>query len=272
MVATACAHRPHTWANLGPTVRYHLAMQATFATQAPDGPASVQEALAPIATASRTVDMVLAVGLARQFRDDSLGYLVTFERVSDSADGQDAPTDLQGRSVELRRFGDGEILTVGLSEHVAGGDRQGEIFDLVFPLLSPFPPSLSKPGAAVQRAERWPLVAGPNRGWESRILPTWTWLDNENVLGSRAFHLSYEGPWGTKGRDEAHQPKVIVEAEGTVSGQVWYSRPDQDLLAHEFHWTRRVVLQVPGPDGGGLTVDQDQVFTGRLERVDGGGA
>lgn len=266
----SCAHKGPLGEPMEPAVRYRVDLQAEFETAAPEAPEAVQAALAPLTALSRHFDIVVSLTPVRQYRDDSLGYLVTFDEVTMTGGGTTQVTGLQGRSAELRRFSDGEILNIGLSEHLAGGDRQGEILDVVFPLVSPLPPPLPRQGSVANRAQRWPFSAGRGRLWENRILPDWTWLDTGEQLGRRAWHLGYSGPWAIAGRDVAHEPRVEVVGKGTAKGEVWYSKADADLLAHDFDWVRSLSVTVPGPDAAGLTVQQEQHFTGRVELLPGG--
>ena len=99
----------------------------------------------------------LSVVPVRRFIDGSLGQRVRVDHATLSVDGQ--PYDeleLEGRTVELRTFPDGEIRRSAGS--IAGLDLTAswEVFEVVFPAISPAPPSLKR-GQTSSRRIIWPL-------------------------------------------------------------------------------------------------------------------
>ena len=82
-------------------------------------------------------------GATPGFRDDSVGWWVEVNQMSvettrEGTTVRTEPHPLQGLGVELRRFGDGEILQIDQAEYWMGGEREeGLCFSLSCHLSTP---------------------------------------------------------------------------------------------------------------------------------------
>lgn len=191
----------------------------------------------------------------RSFRDDSIGTMVRFgamESASD-ADGPWLSSELSGLSVELRTFDTGEILRIGDAEHIAGSPRHGELFDVLFPAVSPVVPDLRGGDSAWKRTS-WPLLVAHQRGWRNNITAEWTHLGNEDVELGRSTHLRYAGRLEGEGSDRRMEAEL--ELDGAVSGEVWVRTDDARLVRHEMDWTRTVT----GTYSSGVVLEQAQHY------------
>jgi hypothetical protein len=222
------------------------------------------DSLAPWADTQAKLDTRITLAPSRGFRDGSVGSLLRFDtaRLTDG-DGAALPITLGGRTVELRRFPDGEILDVDLVDHVTASDRLMGVFDLVFPLVSPFPPDLPKKGVGIPRVASWPILDEKRNGWYARSEVEWTLEGTEMRDGRKALRLRYVGPWTGRGKDAEGTVPVALRAHGQASGVVWYDAVTFDLLGQEFHW-RRQVSWTAGRGEAATTVTQDQDFSGRV--------
>lgn len=278
--------------------RYRLSLQAQTQTRtwrppsevAPPEPDPVALGLAPYQQQAVQLEALIELRPSREFDDGSLGWLVHFVEVQgtvllpdpQSDDGAAAlvptgpasPWQLQGRSVELRTFPDGEVLAVDLAEHLVGAGRPGELLDVLFPVLSPFPPELDA-GATTRRTSRWPLTVGGPRGWRHALHAAWT---NQGLVpdgageGAPAWRFTYEGPTEVRGGDPEARPPVGVQGRGQLRGEVWLDDVDTDpvplrVLRHGFHWERSHEIEFPAAVGGPVRVVQDQVIDGTVERL-----
>lgn len=251
--------------------RFHLSVEGRFSTTGQDR--LPPEAAALLEDVALTLDLTVRREVARPFRDGSLGHLVVFEAATGmlSREGAGAsavavPLELAGRSVELRTFPDGELLDVSLVEHVVGAGRYGDVFDLIFPVMSPAPPGvISERSGAVARAMHWPVRLSRVQGVKHTLWAQW-----QLVTRSReGATLQYSGPWEGKGANplqtaDARDPsaRLPVEARGTGEGEVRLDAQGR-LLAHRFSWQREVQLSYPG----GIELVQKQRFSGNLERL-----
>jgi hypothetical protein len=210
------------------------------------------------------LELTVETSASRTFRDGSEGTLV---RVTAARHGADAEAGLEamelgGRSFELRVFEGREILAADLVEHLVGPARQLDVYDLLLPVLSPFPPPLDV-GQSAARAMRWPLVVAPDRYVRGTVAATWTNVGLVEVEASPAWRLDYQGPWTGKLRDGRAQGAV----KGTASGSVWIDAASGALARHDFDWKRQVEMRYPAPEGEGVRILQDQHFVGRLQQV-----
>jgi hypothetical protein len=237
-------------------LRYHLNLDSRFDFQAVEGTAASLDVLRAVGARTESLDLLVSIGRMREFRDGSFGELIRFERAL--RDGK--PMALEGRSVELRRFGDGEMLAINPANELVGGVRQGEVYDIVFLLLSPQPRSLKK-GETGMRTMRLPLQWSRTDGWTHQFRTQWTYMGATRGKGGEQ-HLRYTGSSQTAGG--ANLPTVKVLGDGTVVGEVWYDRVDQGLRRHEVNWSRTVHVEYPDV---GVRISQLQEFVGRLERA-----
>ena len=204
----------------------------------------------------------LSVVPVRRFIDGSLGQRVRVDHATLSVDGQ--PYDeleLEGRTVELRTFPDGEILTLGWVDRWAGPHRFMEVFEVVFPAISPAPPSLKR-GQTSSRRIIWPFLGDDRLRWDSAVDARWTNHGPVEHMNSKAWHLAYEGPWRVHGGRRTGAGAFKASASGDASGSVYFDQGSGDMVTHQFSWSREVSLSGPG---GRLT--QAQAFSGKVERL-----
>lgn len=238
----SCVHAPAGRSSAPPStaLRYHLTGSLTLAQAEGLPPGGVID-----------LDLTVSAGEVRRFRDGSVGQMIRFE--------QSGLEILQNQTIELRTFLDGEILAVGLLEHVVGGGLGLDVLDPILPLLSPSPPRLEE-GQPTRRAFQWPLRVDTERRWLNRVEATWTNLGLEPVGEGRAWHLRWEGPWRAEGQDGRATPALKAEANGTASGEVWIDAEDLRPLRADFQGERALALT------GAASVGQTQRFALSLER------
>ncbi len=267
----ACAPKQYVDPTDAAPVRYRLDITAQFGTGA-SGTDAAAQALALMAQAGLDAHLELEVQTAREFRDGSLGSLVRFDRAwfEHHLDGQpsqvDDPSGLQGRSVELRSFPGDELLTVDLVEHIAGAPRYGDVLDLVFPVLAPYPPSLDEQERA-RDLMRWPTIVRSDRALRNTVQVTWHNLGKGTVRGEEAWQLDYTGAWQATARDGEVRAGNLLAGQGEVAGTAWYRATDAELVVHDFQWSRTLTGHYPGSGEGVVELVQEQRFSGRLERV-----
>ncbi len=250
---------------LEPT-RYALDLSLSYDSEARAAPPELQAKLASLASGEETLSMVILWQEGPGHRDGSQSVWVRFEEARLRVDEAEQELGLEGRSVELRRFGDGEILDVSDADHIAGGDRQGEVLDLLWPLLSPHPPDL-RPGKVVRREARWPLRIDAERGQRGLLTAGWRYLEAERVDGERRHHVAYDGTWTTLGSDRTRDVPRGIRAEGTASGELWVDT-ELALLRHDFDWERTVTLRGPAfEEGERHELSQTQRFSGQIRRL-----
>lgn len=263
---------------------------------------ALQPALAPLSRFGARYALELELHLARRFRDGSTGFLarVVGAQVTPLAppEGQtgDAPSDellplaplvsweLTGRTFELRAFPDGEVLSVDGGLHLAGPDRLGGVVDLLAPLLSPFPPELD-PGDQGLRDLRWPWSAASDRSWRHVLGAQWENLGRGHPAGGEGsaaageaaggdlpWHLRWQGPLQSKGRDGAASPPIGVLVTGQGSGEVWLDDAPRLPVAlrvqgHDLSLQRQLEVEYPSALGGPLRLRQDQQLRATLRRL-----
>ena len=264
LLLLGCASREVPTPDPDPIERFRVRIQADFTTTGlEDLP---EEAAALLEPVGFDLDVVISRTPSQLFRDGSLGHLVRFETAEGTLRrGQSAvPTELSlaGRSVEVRTFPDGELLDVTLTEHIAGIGRYGDIFDLIFPILTPAPPDVSgrKP---VGRAMHWPVRLSDTEQLLNTLWAEWSLMESSQTQ----WHLGYAGKWSIRGSQEAAGRRVPAGGEGHGEGEVWLSRSDSRLERHTFHWQRELTLIYAPHEDEVLRLKQAQVFNGELERL-----
>ncbi|MCB9778321.1 MAG: hypothetical protein H6742_07140 [Alphaproteobacteria bacterium] len=275
----ACGARQHTATHAeGAPWKVDVALSVDARTSARRledvGPDLALDALfGPLGAFGVDLDLVLDMTPSRTFRDGSLGWLVVFERAQATVrrPGQDPVAiddfGLQGRAVELRTFGDGEILVVDQAAAIGGADRMGDVLDVLWPLLSPAPPSLDA-GQEQGAQSRWPLMVGPQRGWRHTLAARWR---NEGQDDAGLWHLAYDGPVEVRGQDRATSPWIGVRGRGQAEGRVTLGDDPgvpvaARLVDHDLTLTRTVEIEYPHADGGPLRVTQEQRYTAHAVR------
>ena len=260
----ACSHHPPENLVVVPNERrVAVHVEASFHTVATRGSERIKS-LEPWMDTACVLDTTISLTPSRTFRDGSLGSVLRFEEATLSTrDGTALPLTLAGRTVELRRFPDGEILDVDFADHVIASDRLVGVFDLLFPLVSPFPPDMPKDGVTVPRTISWPVLDEQRNGWYQRADTEWRLAGTEAIDDREAVRLEYVGPWTGQGKDAVGTVPVGLSSRGHASGVLWYDATTNDLVAQTFHW-RRQVRWTAGRGEMAATVVQDQDFTGRV--------
>ncbi|MCB9760934.1 MAG: hypothetical protein H6739_13935 [Alphaproteobacteria bacterium] len=260
----SCASLPRVGSFPDTPLMWQFEVTGTFTTHAVDADG------APFALPSELVESTLSLkGLvsqtfARDFRDTSTGTLVRFHQVemAESPEGPWRRSELSDRSVEMRTF-ESEILDIYEVSHLAGAPRYGDVFDLLFPVISPVVPRVGRGEEAWRRAS-WPFKL--QRGQDIRTTMTATWR-NEGFEGTdqgRTVTVSYDGVLEGRGQDIQHTAQLTLT--GAVDGEVRLRTSDAAMVAHRFDWTRTVEMRFG--DGGGV-LTQDQHFVGRVSLADG---
>ena len=205
----------------------------------------------------------LRVEPTRAFRDGSYGRNIYIDSVSvqTGSDAQPIATQLRGRSVELRTFPDGEILDIAWSDKVAGDGRYLDVFEMVYPAVSPSAPTISE-GDIIKQRIIWPFRIENSMRWDNIVDAIWRNHGKSEVTGGETWLLSYEGAWGTEGKTRRMLPKQEWKGRGAAKGDVHFDKKTSDLVRHSMNWSR--VVSVRGE--GGVLI-QRQEFTGSMERV-----
>ncbi len=209
-----------------------------------------------------TLQLRAALTPVRRFRDGSVGQLFEIEDGAMELDGEPyTDLELTGRAIELRTFPDGEILMLGWGSKLAGPQRFMDAFEVVFPGISPAPPSL-EPGQVAKRRIIWPHVSTRKLRWDSAVNATWRNEGSEEVADTTAWRIGYSGPWRIHGGRRAGADRLKVSASGATKGEVWFDAEDGGLVKHEFEWTRLVEIE-----GAAGALVQAQGFKGKIERL-----
>ncbi|MFT5680377.1 MAG: hypothetical protein ACI8RZ_001283 [Myxococcota bacterium] len=268
ILLAGCAGRNTPAPEPDPIERFRIQIQADFTTTGlenlPDSlPPESVDLLAPVGF---DLDVVVRREPSQVFRDGSLGHYVRFESAEGTIRRGEVATPavltLAGRTVEVRTFTDGELLDVTLMEHIAGLGRYGDVFDLIFPILTPTPPDLSGQ-QAIPRAMHWPVRLSENEQLLNTLWAQWSMLEST----SDEWHLGYAGKWAIRGAQEAGGQKVPAGGSGTGEGEIWLRHSDSRLERHTFQWQRELTLIYAPREDSVLRIKQQQVFSGALERL-----
>jgi len=238
-------------------------------------------ALASLGELSWTGELELELRLARRFRDGSLGWLVRVLEARREADPELglSPTSawgLRGRSIELRTFDDGEVLSVEPGRELVGADRLGGLADLLGPLLSPHAPAL-RVDQSQRRTTRWAVLWGLGDGLRVRLNAEWTALARDKKAGT--WRLGWSGPIDGRGREsQALAPEAVraTELKGEASGEaVLLDIPRLPvplrLVEHELRLSRSLRTTFPQAVGGPVELVQDQALKAHSRVLERGG-
>lgn len=196
---------------------------------------------------------------ARGFRDGSEGHLVRFHEVQRAeGEGPWEESSLGGRSVELRVFDGGEILDAYELEHISGPGRDGDLFDLLLPTLSPVVPRMPKGEEAWLRAS-WPFGVGKTRQLRTMLNAEYRNEEILNLPQGRSVRLSYAGTLEGRGR-ESEGPASLSLA-GEASGEVFMRISDAQMVQHDFEWTRTLDAEF---EGSGAVLSQVRAARGHF--------
>ena len=190
LMLMGCGGRAVVGAEGPASARYSVSVSGDFG---PITDATTEEHLQDDTESELTLK--LSVVPVRRFMDGSVGQRVKIEEGALSVDGTPyADLELTGRTIELRTFPDGEILTLGWVDRLAGPHRFMEVFEVVFPAISPAPPNLKKDETASRRII-WPFLGEHRLRWDSAVDAKWTNHGVEERGETNSWRLSYEGPW-----------------------------------------------------------------------------
>jgi hypothetical protein len=210
----------------------------------------LQATLGP--TPGEQLEMDLGWDWVHSHDDGTMVWQLAFDRVE-----RDGTTHaLEGHAVDLRRFGDGEVVEIAHAAHVMGGERALEAQDLLVGLMSPHVPSLGRKGSQAPKHSVWRLRGASGVRQETELETTWTNLGRVRRDGVACWHLRYEGTWRTVG----HAMGWAVEGQGPVAGEVWLRRRDMVMEAHDFRWSRQVEVTRPA----GSALQRGQAWVGSL--------
>jgi hypothetical protein len=206
----------------------------------------------------------LALTPVRLFRDGSLGRIVSIEsadlRVSEGGADRSIPLTLVGRTAELRTFPNGEILDIGWGGRLAGLGRYLDVFEVVFPAISPTPPTVDD-GEEARRRIIWPFRGQAGLRWDNAVEAVWTNQGVQKVGEEEAWQIHYEGPWTLKGPTRVNPSMTSYMAKGQSSGTVGLEINSGLLVSHDFEWERTAVV------AGKRALQQTQAFVGHVERI-----
>ena len=167
---------------------------------------------------------------------------------------------LSGRTAELRTFPNGEILDIGWGHRVAGAGRYLDVFEVIYPAISPTPPSLDEAEEGRRRII-WPFRDHGTLRWDNAVEALWT-NQGARVRGDeKAWSIHYEGPWTTMGQERSRPSLARYRGDGHGSGTVEIDVASGRLLSHEFEWSRTAVVSMV------RTLEQTQAFVGTVERI-----
>ena len=160
------------------------------------------------------------------FRDGSLGFDLLFESLS--VEGL-PEFPLEGRALRIRRFDDGELLSVGELEHSLGPGGALDVLDMLVIGLFPQVPFL-EPGEERNVRRLWPFRVSQDRYWRTTQQGLW---ENLGEAGGQ-WHFRYAGPTQTGGRDGEEGD---LEGQGQGHGEVWVRAETGALGRHEYRWS-----------------------------------
>lgn len=242
---------------------YSVSVASSFDTVGTDADGAPLGALEDLAHQDLHLRGTVVMTRSRTFRDDSIGWRVVFDELDEgpSADGPWRESGLEGRSVELRTFDDGQILAISDAAHWTGAPRHGEVFDLLLPTLSPTVPVVSEGDTAFRRSS-WPFQVSSKSGLRSTLVAEYTSNGTRSESGSRRVELDYAGKLEAEGHDSRLDGELAMD--GQVTGTVWMRPSDAVMVRHDATWERKVVASY----ASGATITQDQHFQVAATLVD----
>ena len=234
----ACAGLQTGSTPTGPDRVYAVSLSSTFETQGAGADGEPLGALAGLEQQEHHLRGRVVMTRSRTYRDDSIGWTVRFDELQEgpTADGPWIESGLEGRSIELRTFDDGQILAVVDAQHVTGDGRRGDVYDLLLPTLSPTVPALGSGDSAYRRSS-WPFQVSSKSGTRSTLVAEYTHLGVE----SRRAELAYGGTLEGEGHDDHLDGELTLG--GQVEGTVWMRTTDAVMVRHDAVWERDVVVE-----------------------------
>lgn len=166
-------------------------------------------------------------------KDDSFWMNLSIKSAKDQAitpGGEVLEFDgVQGKTLGLRIFPWGELLTLRYMDHLSGPSRYLDVFEPIIPSLFPYPPLLKR-GENKERTNRWPIVEGDQSIGLSSQHALWERQDNEGGL----WVYSYDGDWVSDIRGDLQQ------SSGTSKGTVWLDPESKWVVKHQWIWSRQL--------------------------------
>jgi len=231
--ASGCVHQGATSQTAADnTLRYAFSVTATTGCtlRDPDGtePATSTGPAGKLAW-SGTIQQVPT----RRFRDGSQGAQIRFGDVSLSqGDGQTVPSDLSGLSVELRSFGDRDILAIDQLEHLVGEGLWGDQMLALWPALSPSVPEL-EPGETTRRRSSLPFTLDSGMGMPIAFDLDWS-LEGPVACGQTScWQLRYAGPASGRGLERTESWLTKYRLSGQASGALLLAVEDHTIVESE---------------------------------------
>ncbi len=244
-----CAHvGSRNDATEGATVSHHFDLWSRFETRMfePDG----NELPSPWAEPfQRHWAGTLERAPARSFRDGSLGDRVTFEGVARNGE----PIDLGGISIELRSFGNGEILALDALEHAVGTGRDADLMIPLWPALSPRLPEI-EPGETTRQRSNLPFLLEDGQGMIVGLDLEWSLEEPQPCPDhGSCWHFGYRGPATGRGLDRGPDYTAHYRLTGQASGDVWVRTEDIAIARSTFTWEFDVKATTSLADGSSPT-------------------
>jgi len=198
----------------------------------------------------------------RRFRDGSQGAQIRFGEVSLSqGDGQAAPSDLSGLAVELRSFGNRDILAIDQLEHLVGEGLWGDQMLALWPALSPSVPEL-EPGESTRRRSSLPFTLEDGMGIPIALDLDWS-LEGPVACGQVAcWQLRYAGTASGRGLERTESWLARYRLSGQASGTLLMAVEDHTIVDSELTLALELEAKLFDPatqtPRGGILMDLHQ--------------
>ena len=237
--------------------------EATFSAQVIEGEPLPEEGLSSLSGTS-ALRMRVNAATTANYADGSEGWTVRFGEVAmgSGPDRLEPATALEGRGVEIRRFPEGELLSLQPLSGVVGVGRQLDAWDLVFPLLSPHPEGLEGAKGGL-RMVHWTLRLVPGRQQRTACHTEWRLSPREGD----GWWAEYAGPCEVIGRDHLAAAQLRSTGTGRLSGRLELD-PTGTMVSHEMTLERTVKMPFDGSNEGVAPriLAQNQMVRLRLAR------
>ncbi len=186
----------------------------------------------------------------RRFRDGSQGDRVRLLDVSFAVDSRSPlPSELSGLSVELRSFGDREILAIEQFDHLVGWPRGADLAVALWPALSPEVPELDLGEPARQRSNL-PLMLGTGMGIPVALDLHWTLVGTTPCGASTCWQLDYEGPVSGRGLERGETSIARYRLSGTAMGTLLLAEADNAIVDSSLKLDLQLFTTISDPHTG----------------------
>jgi hypothetical protein len=209
-------------------LRYEFEISNGIETQLlePDGTSLPAPYLQP---AELSWSGTLEQSVSRRFRDGSQGDRVRFIEVSRrSGAAPPQPSELSGKSVELRSFNSREILSISLLDRLVGEPRQADLSLALWPALSPQVPEI-EPGERVEQRSNLPFMLDSGMGMPISLDLTWSVEGPLPCEAGSCWRFLYEGPVHGRGRDRSERWLARYQLSGNAQGELWLRKADNGI-------------------------------------------